>query len=454
VKAEDFQGRRVAVLGLGSTGTALVGRLLEMGAEVLAFDESDSAETAETVGRLRERGADARTGQARPSDLAGADLVVASPGVPPHSPSMRSAAEAGVETIGEIELASRLTEGTIVAVSGTNGKTTTTTLAGEMLKRTGRKVVVAGNIGTPFVSEVAPQDADTLYVLEISSFHLAYAPTFRPHVAVLLNVTPDHINWHGSMDAYVQAKAALFANQTADDFAVVNASDGRVREISRGVASRVVPFSTEPLAEGVFVEGGAIVAVLGGRHEEIGDAGRLQIRGAHNLENALAASAAALCAGAYARQIGQVLASFEGVEHRLEKVALVKGVTYWNDSKATNPEAAIKALQSFDEPLIVLLGGRNKGNSFEELAAVAAERARRAYVFGEARDEIAPALEGVNVPFELVETMDEAVRGAAASACEGDNVLLSPACASFDEFDNFEQRGATFKSIVDEMGPR
>ncbi len=448
--ADLFDNLPVGILGLGNSGLAAALKLADLGAHVTVFDEEDSERLRENARELPS-GVHLRIGKARAEDVAGLDLVVASPGIPPSNAWLRAAGSRGIETIGEIELAYRLTKGTIVAVSGTNGKTTTTTLAGRLIEAGGRDVVVAGNIGTPFVSVIGDDDAGRDYVVEVSSFQLAFAPTFRPKVAVMLNVTPDHINWHGSMEEYVAAKRAMFANQGAEDWAVLNASDPAVWAMRDDTKARIVPFSLSPLDRGLYVRDETMVANLDGEEAEILPVGRLLIRGSHNVENALAAAAAALCLGVTPAQIAPALSVFEGVEHRLEKVAVVNGVTYWNDSKATNPDATIKALEAFDRPVIILLGGRNKGNPFDELAAVARSRAKRAFTFGEAAGEIGDVLRRASVPVEQVKGMREAVAAASHAATDGDDVVLSPACASFDEFDNFEHRGTVFKSIVTEM---
>lgn len=448
---DPFRGKRAIVVGLGLTGVAAATKLIELGSSVTAFDRADTDTVREAAERLSRLGAATKIGEVGPIDLEGVDLVVVSPGVPPDSPSMAAAKAAGVETISEIELASRLCGGKIVAVTGTNGKTTTATLAGQLVEAGGRHAVVAGNIGTPFVS-VVTDDPEAIYVVEVSSFQLANIVSFRPHVAVMLNITTDHLNWHQTMDGYVQAKSRIFANQRHSDFAVLNFDDPRVRGMTRDASGRIVPFSRTMLGEGVYVSGGWIVERLNGAEEPILALDRLIIRGAHNVENALAATAAARSCGIRREAVASTLAAFEGVEHRLEKVSSVDGVTYWNDSKATNPDATIKALEAFEERIIVLLGGRNKGNSFDGVAGVAQEHVKRAVVFGEAAPEIAGSLRKAGVPFLTAATMAEAVSLAARDAVAGDDVVLSPACASFDEFDDFVHRGRVFKQMVASIG--
>ncbi len=456
--SHDFAADRVIVVGLGLSGIAVARKLVELGAQVVAFDNADSELVRIAAAELAAAGVETHIRELAPVDLTEARLVVISPGVPPSSPSLEVARQAGAEVISEVELAYRLCGGTIVAITGTNGKTTTATLAGRLFEAGGFDTVVAGNIAPAFIGALKPDDSETVYVIEASSFQLATIRRFRPRVAVVLNITPDHLNWHGTMDEYVTAKARVFENQEADDFAVLNRDDETVWSLGESVASQVVSFSREPLDRGVCVVDGWIVerGIRGNGGGEAGDGGQrrilqaaaLKIPGAHNLENALAATAAARCCGVGTDAIARALSSFEGVEHRLEKVQSVNGVTYWNDSKATNPDATIKALEAFDKPVIVLLGGRNKGNSFEEVARLATSRAKHAIVFGEAAGEIGEALARVGADYEAAVSMTDAVSLAARGAASGDDVLLSPACASFDEFDSFEHRGRVFKQLV------
>jgi len=458
--SHDFAADRVIVVGLGQSGIAVARKLVDLGAQVIAFDNADSEPVRAAAAELAAAGVETHIRELAPADLTQAKLVVVSPGVPPSSPSLAVARQAGVEVISEMELAYRLCGGTIVAITGTNGKTTTATLAGRLFEAGGFDTVVAGNIAPAFIGALKPDDTDTVYVIEVSSFQLATIRRFRPRVAVVLNITPDHLNWHGTMDEYVAAKARVFENQEADDFAVLNRDDEMVWSLAESVASQAVSFSRGPLDHGVCVVDGWIVergirgngdGGLADRDQRrILDVAALTIPGAHNLENALAATTAARCCGVGIDAIARALSAFEGVEHRLEKVRSVEGVTYWNDSKATNPDATIKALEAFEKPVIVLLGGRNKGNAFDEVARLARSRAKRAIVFGEAAGEIGEALARAGVEREVVASMADAVSLAIREATEGDNVVLSPACASFDEFDSFEHRGRVFKQLVTE----
>jgi UDP-N-acetylmuramoylalanine--D-glutamate ligase len=381
------------------------------------------------------------------------DLAIASPGIPPHAPLFVSAAASSTRIVSEIEFAFSRSTHTWVAVTGTNGKTTTTSLIVHLLQAAGIPARAVGNIGHVALSAVSEADETEVLVAEVSSFQLANVDTFRPLVAVLLNVTPDHLNWHGSFDEYSWAKARVFENLGESDTAVIDVDDpgsapfaGLVEE--RGVGVIRVSRLQGHAGGATVVDGALTLETRGGAIRLISE-DELLIRGAHNVSNALAAAATAHVLGASAKDIQRGLRSFEPIEHRLEPVAEVAGVGWFNDSKATNPDAVFKALTAFgNRPLVLLLGGRNKGSDMRPLAVAVAARAKAAVVFGEAATEIAAAFEGLDI--ELVRTADlsDAVVAAAAIALEGDAVVLSPACASFDEFDSYEHRGRTFKSLV------
>jgi UDP-N-acetylmuramoylalanine--D-glutamate ligase len=403
---------------------------------------------------LRQRGVELVLGEQHPSILEGVDLVVLSPGVPLDTPIPAAARERGVPMIGELELAYRASEGTWLAVTGTNGKTTTTALLGELVAATGRPVTVTGNIGLAASSEVRDVPKDGLVVAEVSSFQLDTADEFRPHVAVLLNITEDHLDRYDSFDHYAESKRRIFMNQTADDYAVLNVDDPRVASFADGIGARVIPVSTErEVPDGVFVRDGTIVSGVGGVEEEILEAKDLGVPGPHNLANALAAVAAASAVGVAAPEAAEVLRAFAPLEHRLEPVAEVDGVLYVNDSKATNVDAVGFALRSYDAPIVLVAGGREKDTDFSPLAGPVAERVRRLVLIGEAADKMERALEGL-APISRAGSLREAVVMARNAAAPGDVVLLSPACASFDMFDDFEDRGRKFKEEVARLGPR
>lgn len=407
---------RVLVLGLARSGRAAAAALRAQGVAVVAHDASESVDTAGLD-------ADVRLGRWDDDLLDGVGLVVKSPGVPGNVPPVATARARGVPVISEIELGARLLANPLVGVTGTNGKTTTTALLGAVFDEAGWPVEVAGNIGRPLTGLVGAIDDGAWIVCELSSFQLEDVETLRPRVAVLTNLEPDHIDRHGSFDAYAAAKLRAFERQGDGDVAVVPRGFGSVPGSARRVEfSADDPLPAEP-----------------------------RIPGAHNRENAAAATAAALAIGVPDEAVARALQAFPGVEHRIEEVATVDGVLYVNDSKATNAAAALRALASFPgRPKHVILGGRGKDEPYDALAA-AFEREDRAYLIGEAAESFATALDGAGVPFVRSETLDRAVAEAAASASDGDVVLLSPACASFDQFERFEQRGEEFRRLVQKL---
>jgi len=448
----------VLVLGLGSSGRAAAEYLLdeaERGASVRVrvADASRSEDLEAAAARLRARGAEVRLGVSAVADAA--DLVIASPGIPPSSPLMAAAQALGAPVISEIEFAYRRSVSPWVAVTGTNGKTTTTALVSHLLREAGMPAEPVGNIGQPAITTAAVAGPSTVLVAEVSSFQLALTECFHPRVSVLLNVTPDHLDWHGSLETYAADKARIFANQTTGDVAVINVDDpGSAPYAERVAASGVgvcrVSVRSRP-------DGGAYLAedvlTLAGPDGEVGllPAEELRIRGSHNVSNALAAAAAASALGVDAETIAAGLRTFQPIEHRLEPVAAVGGVEFFNDSKATNPDSVIKALSAFDDqPVIVLLGGRNKGSDFRALARIVAGRCKAAVLFGEAGPEIAAAFDDATVVHGPVLTLRDALDAARSLANPGDVVVLSPGCASFDEFHDYEDRGRSFKRLVDE----
>jgi UDP-N-acetylmuramoylalanine--D-glutamate ligase len=448
---------RIAVLGAGRTGEAVarwaLARLAGRNDSAVAvFSEGDDPASRETARGLIALGARVSLG-ASALDGAPYDIIVASPGIAPHRPLMVSARALGVPVISELELAWRVSRAPFVAVTGTNGKTTVTALVAHLLRTSGLDARAVGNIGQPAILEAAAAPSSALLVAECSSFQLALTGTFHPKVSVLLNITPDHVDWHGSLAAYEQDKVRVFANQGAGDTAVVDIDD----PVSAAWASRLVPqgvrvvriSSAEPLDGGGGVIGDMLSLDTGSGPVALVPTRELRIRGRHNVNNALAAAAASVGAGAGIEAVREGLRSFEPIEHRLQTVTTRDGVTYVNDSKATNPEAVLKALGAFeDDPIIILLGGRNKHNEFSTLAEACARVCRTVVLFGEARSELAAAFDAAGGRYEVAGTMAEAVRKAQAVAVAGDVVLLSPACASFDEFEGFEDRGRTFARLV------
>jgi len=436
----DLAGQGVLVLGLGVSGRSAAIFCAGRGARVVAADEHP----AEQLAGLSElpRDVELCTGSAFP-DPADFDLVVPSPGVPRE----RYAARAR-RVWGDIELASRALQIPIVAVTGTNGKTTTVRLIEAMLREAGMRVQAAGNLGRPALSLVGA--ALDVAVLEVSSFQLESVESFRPHVAVILNLSPDHLDRHGSFEVYAATKARLLEQQRGDDYAVLNFDDPTVRKLEESAEARVISFSrTSGLERGAYLDAGALVLrdETGSLHLGLDD---LALHGEHNLENTLAAISSVWALGANPTRALRALGDFPGLPHRCETVTTLLGATYVNDSKATNTGAAIRSLQSFAAPLIWIAGGRDKGLAFDALAEVATSRVRLALLIGEAAPLLESALSG-RVETRRCGSLAEAVRTAAGIARAGDVVLLSPACASFDQFESFEDRGGQFRAAVEKL---
>ena len=446
-------GKTVAVVGLAKSGLAAARLVTRLGGRVLASDAAPRERWSPEARRLEAERIPVWSGHPDAA-FAGADLVVVSPGVPLELPVLAGLRARGVPVVSELELAWRVMEADVIAITGTNGKTTTTALTGDVLRGQVRPVLVGGNIGTPLSANALDFPVDGLVVAETSSFQLEATQTFRPRVAAVLNLAPDHLDRHGSYAAYVEAKARIFANQTEADCAVLNADDPDTAALAPRTRARVLWFSRRRVLDhGVFVDEGWVVAKLNGHAEPVCPVGEIQLRGAHNVENVLAATACALWTGMDPATIRKGIASFRGVAHRIERVHDARGVTYYNDSKGTNVASTIKALESFGEPVILIAGGKGKGQDFAPLAEAARGRVRAAVLIGEDRDKIRAALRAAGIATEDAATMEDAVRQAGRRARIGDVVLLSPACASFDMFQNYEHRGEVFKDVVRRLVP-
>jgi UDP-N-acetylmuramoylalanine--D-glutamate ligase len=435
---QELAGSRVLVLGLGLSGRSSARFCAEQGARVVAADERAASE----LRGLDETGPDIelRLGEPFP-DAADFDLVVPSPGVPPDRYRARAK-----RVWGDVELAGRALAVPLVAVTGTNGKSTTTHLIAHALHSAGMRVAAAGNVGEPALDLVG-QPLDVA-VLEVSSFQLETTESFRPRVAVILNLSPDHLDRHGSFEAYRDAKARILANQTPEDTAVLSADDPAVWSLAAAARARVLPFSSRgPLAQGAWLDAGAAVLREPGRNPRLVPLPELRLVGEHNRENALAALAAAWAAGADPLAAAAALARFPGLPHRMEKLGLKAGVAFVNDSKATNPAAALRALTGAGGPVVWIAGGRDKGLDFAALADAAAARVRAALLVGEASGKLEAALAG-RVPTRTAASLEDAVREATRLAEPGDVVLLAPACASQDMFRDFEERGECFRAAV------
>lgn len=446
----------IVVLGLGGSGMAAARDLAarrDAGEDmrVVAVDSGDSERLRSDADALAALGVEVLLGtDAVPG---GFDLGIASPGIKPHSPLAANARAACTELIGEIEYAYRRSRAPWVAITGTNGKTTVTSLIAHLISEGGTPAHLAGNIGRPATDAAREAEPGSIIVAEVSSFQLALTSTFRPRVAVLLNITPDHMDWHGSMEAYIADKASVFAQQRDGDVAVIDVDDPVAAPFAESVSKqgvRVVRVSRREVPPGgAGLVGTVLVLETPAGRLDLVDRSELRIRGDHNVSNALAAAAAAYACGVPVEALRDGLRSFEAIEHRLEPVAVVDGVEFVNDSKATNPGAVFPALSAFpDRPLIVLLGGRNKDNDFSALASEVAARCKAAVVFGEAAEEIASCFDGTGLSPVRAAGLEEALRRAVELARPGDAVLLSPACASFDEFSGYDDRGRVFKRLV------
>lgn len=449
----NFQDKKVLIIGIARSGIAAARVLSSLGAEVTIADQKSAKELSDGVKALQDWPIKLNTGGYPAITKANFDLVVTSPGVPMRAEPLAQAVEAGLPVWSEIELAASLAKGKIIAITGTNGKTTTTALVGQMFSDASRQVVVGGNIGVPLIQEVLGTTPEHNIVVEVSSFQLEWVHAFRPKVAIITNITPDHLDRHGTMENYINIKARIFANQNEEDFTVLNYDDLSLRNLATRCPGKVIFFSHQiSLDEGVFIKDGWIVARFKNEEQKICKTLDLKIPGLHNLENAMAAVGVGLALGLTKEQLHDTLTTFPGVEHRLEKVKELKGVLFVNDSKATNPEAAMKALEAFDQPLILIAGGSSKGSDFTELAKMIKERVKHLVVLGETADDILRAVKQTGFKaVHRVSTFQEAVGKAFELALPGEIVLLSPACASYDMFKNYEHRGKAFKEIVMEL---
>ena len=437
-------GQRVVVVGAGRSGTAAARLLASRGARVTLTDVKAQIDDA---GALVAAGVELELGGHDVAMLARADLVVLSPGVPDHQPAIAAARARGIPVIGELELAYRWLKGKVIAVTGTKGKSTTTTLIGRMLAEEGLRVAVGGNIGLALSAQVDSSTADTLHVVEVSSFQLEGTDTFHPWVAVLLNFSPDHLDRHASVEEYADAKARLFANQTEHDWAVINADDPYVLAMARRGRARQLLFGGASLPEGIALTESAVVRRGPTGEETLVPLSSVRLIGRHLLADVAAAAAAASVAGVAPVAMTRAVEGFSGLEHALEPVAEVRGVRFVNDSKATNIEAARRAIESFGAGLVVILGGKFKGGDLRQLREPLATRATAVIAIGEARPLVKAALEGA-VAVREADTFHDAVRAAYAAAGGRGVVLLAPACASFDMFRDYAERGRAFKTEV------
>jgi len=444
-----LDGKTVLIIGLKRTGVSVARFIAQRGGRVRITDRQAAEQLTNELAAIADIAAEVRVGAEDMSLLDGIDLVVPSPGVPCTAPLLVAAQQRRIPVWSEIELAFRFLRAPVLAVTGTNGKSTTTTLLGELLREHGQRVFVGGNLGTPLLDAVS-EDAAAV-IAEVSSFQLEWVEQFRPRIGLWLNLTEDHLDRHETLDAYGAAKRAMFVRQAPTDWMIVNRHDPAVQRFTHGLPGRLFSFGWEPVPDGVWIEGEkkALIVNIAGQETRISLAG-LRLYGRHNLENVMAAVAAATLWGVPSEVVERVLARFTGLRHRLELVATKQGVSYFDDSKGTNVGAVVQSLASFTGPVILLAGGVDKGGDYAPLRHLVQNTVKKLILFGAAKDIIADAL-GSATDTLIVETLAEAVDAAARAAGAGDTVLLSPACASFDQFRNYAHRGEVFRAAVEAL---
>ena len=449
----ELKNKRVLVVGLGKSGLSSALFLRAQGARVTVSDTRSAEALAKEIPALLDAGIMVESGGHGLLTFRRQDLIVVSPGVLMDTPEVKQVKAFGLPVIGELELASRFLQGKVVAITGSNGKTTTTTLLGKIFEDAGVSTMVGGNIGLPVIDLVAKSTAETVSVLEVSSFQLETIEEFHPWISVVLNITPDHLDRHGSFENYAAAKTRITERQEADDFLVLNAEDKSTQMVAAKTRAQIYWFSPRrPIKQGAFVHGESIffVSKEGAKPEPVVPVAEIKLKGAHNVENVLAAVCAARLAGISAEKIRASVADFKGVEHRLERVRSLHGVDFYNDSKATNVDAAMKAVASFAGGIHLILGGKDKDSDYATMADALKERVKIVYTIGSAAEKIERQLQGV-VKIVSAETMQTAVAEAAKAAVAGDIVLLAPACSSFDQFENYEHRGQVFRQLVNDL---
>ena len=451
----QYADKKVLVVGMARSGVAAVQLLCKAGAHVIVNDNKTREELGDALAPLEALPIEWKLGMPAAEALAGAQVLVISPGIPDTAPFVKQAREAGIPVLGELELAYQLAPGEMVAVTGTNGKTTTVSLLGEIFRNAGRVTHVVGNIGYPYSQAAIDARDEDIFVCEVSSFQMETADTFHPRVAALLNITEDHLNRHGTMETYTAMKMRMFRNQTSEDVAVFNADDPALEPLVSQVNSQVMLFSRKREVEsGAFVRDGQVMLRWKGQEKPVCGVEEIRIPGPHNLENALAAACVAFAMDVPAPVIRHSLRTFKGVEHRIEFVRELEGVRYINDSKGTNVDSTIKAVQTMQQPTAIILGGYDKHCDFTPLVRemLASPMIREAVLIGATADQIESTLrrEGFTA-IHRADTLKDAIDRCRALAADGWNVLLSPACASFDMFSDYEARGRIFKELVNEL---
>jgi UDP-N-acetylmuramoylalanine--D-glutamate ligase len=444
----NLSGQRILVIGLGKTGIASARFLAGKGAVVLVTDEKPLSELKDAISALGNAYANCEFCKYEPDILARVDMIIPSPGVPPSNILLVEAVNKKIPILSEIELAYRFLKPPMIAITGTNGKTTTTTLIGKLLARGGKKAFVGGNIGNPLIGYVDGKQDDDYAVVEVSSFQLQWIQYFHPFISILLNTTCDHVNYHGSFEAYRMTKERIFENQEKSDLAILNADEPRSSVLAKNMSSKVQFFSTSTIVtKGMYLDHNTLINYTTGNDREVYPLDMIKIPGLHNIENVMASIMAARECGCSPGNIISAIADFKGISHRIEFTCEKNGVAFYDDSKGTNVGAVVRALETFSRPIILLLGGRDKEGDFETLSPLVGEKVKELVLFGEARDRINDLIGGI-VKTSKATTLKEAIEIAYHNSSPGDIVLLSPGCASFDEFSNYKERGRFFKDAV------
>lgn len=444
----NLSGQRILVIGLGKTGIASARFLAGKGAVVVVTDEKPLSELKDAISELGNAYANCEFCKYDPDILARVDMIIPSPGVPPSNILLVEAVNKKIPILSEIELAYRFLKPPMIAITGTNGKTTTTTLIGKLLARGGKKAFVGGNIGNPLIGYVDGKQDDDYAVVEVSSFQLQWIQYFHPFISILLNTTCDHVNYHGSFEAYRMTKERIFENQEKSDLAILNADEPRSSVLAKNMSSKVQFFSTSTnVTKGMYLDHNTLINYTTGNDREVYPLDMIKIPGLHNIENVMASIMAARECGCSPGNIISAIADFKGISHRIEFTCEKNGVAFYDDSKGTNVGAVVRALETFSRPIILLLGGRDKEGDFETLSSLVGEKVKELVLFGEARDRINDLIGGI-VKTSKATTLKEAIEIACHNSSPGDVVLLSPGCASFDEFSNYKERGRFFKDAV------
>ncbi|NLL98642.1 MAG: UDP-N-acetylmuramoyl-L-alanine--D-glutamate ligase [Tepidanaerobacter sp.] len=445
----ELKGKNVLILGLARSGIAAAIELINLGAKVTASDMKSKGELKD-IAALESKGAQLVFGEHPLSLLNGCDLIVLSPGVPSDINILDEARKRDIPIISELELGFWFAKAPIIAVTGTNGKTTTTTLIGEIFKNEGKNITLAGNIGIPLVREVEKAEAKDFLIVEVSSFQLENIMHFKPKISVILNISEDHLNRHKTFENYIETKARIFENQTEEDYAVLNYDDPIVRSFIKRIKAKTMYFSQkEELSRGIYVKNGVIVIRENGKIYPLLKAEELGIKGSHNLENALAAACVAWICRINLNNVAETLKDFHGVEHRLEFVAEIGQVKFINDSKATNPHSAQKAIEALNEPIVLIAGGYDKKSDYTDFIRAFSGKVKKLILIGDTADVIEDAAKKQGFyDIQKTDSLQQAVKLAYSAATPGDVVLLSPACASWDMFESFEERGRIFKEAV------